>query len=50
MNKAIYAMMIAVVTCLLGDLGMRCPASLGDLKLEQVTTAVCLLSMPWMTS
>ena len=49
-NKAIYAMVIAVVIYLLGDLGMQIVASFGDLKLEQITTAVCLLSMSWMTS
>ena len=50
MNKAIYAMVIAVVICLLGDFSMQIVASLGDLKLEQISTAICLLSMPWMTS
>ena len=49
-NKAIYAMVIAVVIYLLGDLSMQIVASLGYLKLEQITTAACLLSMPWMTS
>ena len=50
MNKAIYAMVIAVVICLLGVFSMQIVASPGDLKLEKITTAICLLSMPWMTS
>jgi hypothetical protein len=43
MNKAIMAIMIAVVIYLLGDPG-------GDPMLDEVATAISLLSMPWITS
>ena len=50
MNKAILALLIAVVICLLGDPGMQYLAKLGSLKFEEIAAAISLLSMPWMTS
>jgi hypothetical protein len=49
MNKAFIALMVVAIY-FLGDPGLQCLARVNDLKLDEITAAISLLSMPWTAS